>query len=124
MRNLDDIHRISREPGNKSEFGLNKPQIRVHIIPAIEEEHQAGTAQLEIQAKAKKRNYKIALLTAFTIFVLAVGAFFGGRFVSLARDVSTSREGIYKTVTDNIGATLGPIFPGLKTLDNSVVADS
>lgn len=124
MRNLDDIHRIERKPGNSNEFQIHrKPQIHPHIIPAIES-NQFHAQSPETISQTKKRSYKVALMTVFTMFVLGVGAFFGGRFVSLANDVSSSHQGIYKTVTDNIGAALGPFIPGLKGLDNSSIAQA
>jgi anionic cell wall polymer biosynthesis LytR-Cps2A-Psr (LCP) family protein len=132
MRNLDDVHKVERPVQKqfaqktfpvKDDFHKEKPQIRVHIIPAIEETQQLLSVSQPLKPRQLfVRNFKVAVLTVFTLFVLGVGAFFGGRFVSLAHDVSTSQQGIYKTVSDNIGSALGPFIPAFKNLDNSNVA--
>ncbi len=72
----------------------------------------------------KKGFRKAYVLVPFTLIVLIFGAYFGARFVSFANSVSTSSEGFYKSIGNNIGATFGNVVPGLKRLDNTKLAES
>lgn len=118
MRNLDDIRQINH-PALPQFIRKSVPQ-RPLIIPATEQDLPADFVQHPVRA-ARKRSFKMPILVAFTIFVLGFGAFIGARLVSFAGSVSTASN---NSIANNIAAALSPVIPGLRTLDNSSIAQA
>ncbi len=120
MRNLDDIHKVRGQ--TLPRFVKKSVPWHPHIIPADPQDFLPQANELpQPQAKARRRNFKIPVFVAFTIFVLGFGAFFGARLVSFAGSVSTSSQ---NSIANNIAAVLSPVIPGLKNFDNSSIAQA
>ncbi len=140
MRNVDDIHRKADQPQHSGIFELHKGQRAVEhshqaYIISASDDLSAGQPLIRAQQKVQRqqpaagqlqpaRRYKMYAAVIFTIFVLGFGAFVGGRLVSFANGLSASGQSASRTLTEGIGAVLGPIIPGLKNLDNSAVANA
>ncbi len=141
MRPVDDIRKIPKTqkrfqplthsvPSNSAPVN---PEI-LNLRPAYIKREAPVAAQPSFQPIIQKVEQPIVkstwtfkksfVLVPFTIFVLCFGAYFGARFVSFANSVSTSRESVARTISNNLGAALGPIIPGLKNLDNSDLAQA
>lgn len=118
MRNLDDVHKINNT--GLPQFTHKSVPQRPLIIPATEQDLPADFVQYPVRS-AKKRSFKTPILVAFTIFVLGFGAFIGARLVSFAGSVSTASN---NSIANNIAAALSPVIPGLRTLDNSSIAQA
>ena len=140
MRPVDDIRRIAKP---KKHFNphvhqhvhhpeiaaeIAKPEVLSQTSELFVAVHQSpnllpGAAHAKHEKQHSSWHFrKSYVLVPFTMFVLIFGAYFGARFVSFANSVSTSRESVVQTISNNIGATLGPVIPGFKSLDKSDLA--
>jgi anionic cell wall polymer biosynthesis LytR-Cps2A-Psr (LCP) family protein len=139
MRSIDDVRKVPKQVPQKEAI----PSLhRTSDIAAFEkrnieeaaerirnsyyiEQKQIVQQPTPIIAKPK-RNFlrKSYAMVAFTILVLSFGAYFGARFVSFANSISTSKQGFYETLSNNVGATLGSAIPVLKKLDNSGISQA
>jgi LCP family protein required for cell wall assembly len=128
MRRMDDVRKVPKPHYNHlhGHSGFSDIQRRdiEKASQKIQESYRVEETKNIPQQKIKKSFRKSLVLVPFTILVLLVGGYLGARLVTFASSVSTSREGFYKTLSNNIGAALGPVIPGLKNLDQTALAST
>ncbi len=118
---MDDIHKVPKPHYNHFHGLQHTFEDTQQLLRATPRVIPSATMPAPVKSKSRKFRRAYALVP-FTIAVLCVGAYFGARLVSFAGSVSTSDVGFYKSLGNNIGATLGGVIPGLKNLDDTQVA--
>ncbi|TSC65429.1 MAG: cell envelope-related transcriptional attenuator [Candidatus Doudnabacteria bacterium Gr01-1014_77] len=124
MRELD-IRRVPKH--NNFKLHGTEKQFQVHH-DFVSEKHliippDVGVTQV-FQPKRSIFRFRSFVLYLFTFIVLGAGIVIGIKANLFISAISTSKQGAYESITNNIGATFGTIIPALKSLDSSAVAEA